>query len=53
MGGEGAMGRWFEAHPRLVSSDLRHATPQGYAILGNAYYKALLEGFASYLERAK
>jgi lysophospholipase L1-like esterase len=53
MGGEGAMGRWFEARPRLVSSDLRHATPQGYAILGNAYYKALLEGFASYLERAK
>ena len=53
MGGEGAMERWFEARPRLVSSDLRHATPQGYAILGNAYYKALLEGFASYMGRAK
>jgi lysophospholipase L1-like esterase len=53
MGGEGSMERWFEARPRLVSSDLRHATPQGYAILGNAYYKALLEGYASYLERAK
>lgn len=49
MGGEGAMERWFEARPRLVSSDLRHATPAGYAILGNAFYKALLEGFANYL----
>ncbi|HKU39263.1 MAG TPA: GDSL-type esterase/lipase family protein, partial [Polyangiales bacterium] len=51
MGGEGAMQRWFEARPRLVSSDLRHATPQGYAILGNAYYKALLEGFAQYMDK--
>ncbi|HET6331859.1 MAG TPA: GDSL-type esterase/lipase family protein [Polyangiales bacterium] len=51
MGGEGAMERWYEARPRLVSSDLRHATPAGYAILGNAYYKALLEGFANWLEK--
>jgi lysophospholipase L1-like esterase len=51
MGGEGAMERWFEARPRLVSSDLRHATPAGYAILGNAYYKAMLEAFANYLAK--
>jgi lysophospholipase L1-like esterase len=49
MGGEGAMERWYEARPRLVSSDLRHATPAGYAILGTAYYKAMLESFANYL----
>ncbi len=53
MGGEGAMERWFESRPRLVSSDLRHATPQGYAIIGVGYYKALLEGFAGYLARGK
>lgn len=51
MGGEGAMERWYEARPRLVSSDLRHATPAGYAILGTAYYKAMLESFANYLAR--
>lgn len=51
MGGEGAMARWYEARPRLVSSDLRHATPAGYAILGNAYYKALIKGFADYLAK--
>jgi hypothetical protein len=53
MGGEGAMARWYEARPRLVSSDLRHATPAGYAILGNAYYKALIKGFADYLAKQK
>jgi lysophospholipase L1-like esterase len=51
MGGEGAMARWYEARPRLVSSDLRHATPAGYAILGTAYYKALIKGFAAYLAK--
>jgi lysophospholipase L1-like esterase len=52
MGGEGAMERWYEARPRLVSSDLRHATPAGYAILGTAYYKAMLESFAAYLGKS-
>lgn len=51
MGGEGAMERWYEARPRLVSSDLRHATPNGYAILGNAYYKALLEAYSGWLTK--
>lgn len=51
MGGEGAMERWYENRPRLVSSDLRHATPAGYAIIGTAYYKAMLEQFAAFLEK--
>lgn len=49
MGGEGAMARWYAARPRLVSSDLRHATPRGYAILGTAYYKALIKSYADYV----
>jgi len=53
MGGEGAMEQWFEARPRLASSDLRHLTPQGYAVIGTAYYKALLEGFAAYVGATK
>lgn len=49
MGGEGAMGRWLRARPRLAMSDLRHATPAGYEVIGNLFYKALLAGFADYL----
>jgi lysophospholipase L1-like esterase len=49
MGGEGAMAEWLRAKPRLATSDLRHATPAGYDLIGNAYYKALLKAFADYL----
>ena len=50
MGGEGAMGSWYASRPRLAMADLRHATPAGYEVVGNLFYKALLEGFASYLQ---
>ncbi|MEM1417491.1 MAG: GDSL-type esterase/lipase family protein [Myxococcota bacterium] len=49
MGGEGSMGRWLRASPRLAMGDLRHATPAGYAVVGNLLFEALMEGFASYL----
>ncbi len=51
MGGEGAMQRWHKARPRLAMGDFRHATPAGYEIIGNMFYKALLAGFADYLSR--
>ncbi len=51
MGGEGAMGRWFRASPRLGWGDFRHATPAGYEVIGNLFYKALLKGFQDYLAR--
>ena len=50
MGGENSMRRWYEARPRLAMGDFRHATPAGYEIIGNMFYKALLAGFAAYLE---
>jgi len=49
MGGNDAMRRWYRAHPRLAMGDFRHATPAGYEIIGNMFYKALLAGFADYL----
>jgi lysophospholipase L1-like esterase len=49
MGGEDAMRRWHKAQPRLAMSDFRHATPAGYEVIGNMFYKALLAGFADYL----
>lgn len=51
MGGEGAMGRWYRANPRLGWGDFRHATPAGYEVIGNFFYKALLKGFQRYLEQ--
>jgi lysophospholipase L1-like esterase len=49
MGGEGAMAAWVRANPRLAMSDYRHATPEGYQVIGNLYYKALLKAFADHL----
>ncbi|MGB8329785.1 MAG: GDSL-type esterase/lipase family protein [Polyangiales bacterium] len=49
MGGADAMHRWYNAQPRLAMGDFRHATPAGYEIIGNMFYKALLAGFAAYL----
>lgn len=49
MGGEGAMGRWHQAKPRLGWGDFRHATPAGYEVIGNMLYKALLKGLSDYL----
>ncbi|MGD8859336.1 MAG: GDSL-type esterase/lipase family protein [Myxococcales bacterium] len=49
MGGEGAVAKWRKARPRLMTSDLRHATPEGYEVIGNLYYKAILKAFAEYL----
>jgi lysophospholipase L1-like esterase len=49
MGGPGSMAAWLKTRPRLSTSDLRHATPAGYQVIGNLYYKALLKAFADYL----
>ncbi len=48
MGGEGSMGRWYRSSPRLSSGDFRHATPAGYRVIGETFYRALLSGFARY-----
>ena len=49
MGGEGAMGRWYKARPRLGWGDYRHATPAGYEVVGNMIYKAVMAGFVDWL----
>jgi lysophospholipase L1-like esterase len=49
MGGYNAVNRWYNARPRLFGPDLRHATPNGYNIIGDMYYQALMKSFADYL----
>jgi hypothetical protein len=51
MGGQGTMGRWYEAEPRLVSADFIHPMPAGAKIVGNLLYQALLDGFNRYKVR--
>jgi len=51
MGGNGAMGRWYKSRPRLGWGDYRHASPAGYEVIGNLFYKALLKGFSDWLAR--
>lgn len=51
MGGNGTMARWYTGHPRLVSGDLIHPTPQGAAIVAQLLVKDLMTGYEQYLER--
>ncbi len=51
MGGEGSIWRWYRSRPRLATDDFRHATPKGYKVLGNMFYKALMKGFSDHVRR--
>jgi len=53
MGGEGSMGRWFQATPRLGWGDLVHFTGKGSEVLGALIYKALLADYAHWLEQGR
>ena len=45
------MARWYTGHPRLVSGDLIHPTPQGAAMVAQLLVKDLMTGYEQYLER--
>jgi lysophospholipase L1-like esterase len=48
MGGEGTMGRWYNAEPRLVGADYIHPMPAGAKIVGELLYRALRDGYNEY-----
>ena len=50
MGGEGSMGRWYMAKPRLGAGDLFHPTKKGGQVLGKMFFNALMQGFAAHLK---
>ncbi len=43
MGGEGTMGQWYKAQPRLVSADFMHPLPAGAAKVGTLFEQALVK----------
>ena len=51
MGGEGSAGRWFKRRPRLMSGDLGHATRRGHQVIGELFYRALLEAYVAYRQK--
>ena len=48
MGGQGTMGRWYVAQPRLVTADFMHPLPGGAKRVGTLLDEALLEGYKRY-----
>ncbi len=52
MGGEGSAGRWYKRKPRLMSGDLGHATASGHQVIGELFYRAVLEAYVEYRKRA-
>ncbi|HIA04731.1 MAG TPA: hypothetical protein EYN06_10605 [Myxococcales bacterium] len=51
MGGEGAMGRWYRAKPRLAWGDYAHLTRDGDRVMGAMIYKAIMKGFSDWLAK--
>lgn len=51
MGGEGSAGRWFRQSPRLVGGDLSHLTGNGQIVVGEMFYRALMESYVAYRRR--
>ncbi|MEX1368375.1 MAG: GDSL-type esterase/lipase family protein [Nannocystaceae bacterium] len=48
MGGEGAAGRWNRQSPRLIGGDLGHLTASGHIVVGEMFYRALMEAYVAY-----
>jgi lysophospholipase L1-like esterase len=48
MGGEGTMGRWYAARPRMVSADLIHPYPGAGNMIAGVFTKEIGEGLGRY-----
>jgi lysophospholipase L1-like esterase len=48
MGGEGAIGRWFQARPQLAAKDLVHPSLRGQKLIASWLYHALMRGYGEF-----
>jgi lysophospholipase L1-like esterase len=48
MGGDGSAGRWFRQTPRLVGGDLSHMTHKGQIVIGEMFYRALMQAYVAH-----
>lgn len=51
MGGEGSAGRWLRRKPRLIGSDLGHATPKGHQVIGEMFFRAIVDSYVAFRKR--
>jgi len=51
MGGDGSIGKWY--NEGLANADLAHPTGKGSVELGALWYKAVMHGFADWIEARK
>ena len=49
MGGLKSMDKWFKA--KLAQKDRVHFTQEGYVLIGNLFYNALLDAYTSYTRK--
>ncbi len=51
MGGDGSIGRWYHANPRLAGADFSHPTSAGHEVIAELLVRSLLQGYADFRER--
>ena len=51
MGGDGSAGRWRKQDPPLIGGDLSHVTASGQVVIGEMFYRALMQAYVAYRRR--
>ncbi len=51
MGGDGSIGRWFYANPRLAGADFSHPTSAGHEVIAELLVRSLMHGYAEFRNR--
>src|SRR5690606_24502881 len=48
MGGDGSIGRWYHANPRLANADFAHPTIKGQEVIAELFTQALLSSYVDF-----
>lgn len=51
MGGDGSIGRWYHANPRLAGADFAHPTSAGHEVIAELLVRSLLHGYGEFRQR--
>lgn len=51
MGGDGSIGRWFYANPRLAGADFSHPTSAGHEVIAELLVRSLMHGYGEFRTR--
>ncbi len=48
MGGDGSIGRWYYANPRLAGADFSHPTSAGHEVIADLLVRSLMQAYADF-----